>query len=321
MKKLFCLLTALAASLMLCVSAFAADNGALVVLGDSIATGYGLPGYKPGDNTSAKDSFGNRLGAQSKDYANFAVDGRTSAELLAAMDNADITEKIKTADNVVISIGGNDFLVPLSLALMEAVTKDEELMGLFMGDNANPSEADVKLLQEKLEPVMRDALNSVDVNKTFDNLDGIFRKIKTLNPDCTIVTFTVYNPFEGNKDMAFFDENAKTLLDKLNAKIYAAAGLNGVKVVDIFTAFKGNAAKYTNISSMDVHPSKDGHALYYEKLLPELSAGGQTSKPADEKPVIAPNAPNPGTGDLGMTSAVCAAALCSAIAIGTRKKR
>ncbi len=322
MKKLFCLFTALAASLMLCVSSFAAEYGSLVVLGDSIATGYGLSGYKAGDNTSAKDSFGNRLGAQFKDYANFAVDGRTSADLLAAMDNADITEKLKTADNVVISIGGNDFLVPLATALMEAVTKDEELMGMFMGENADPSGADVQRLQEKLEPVMLEALNSVDVNKTFDNLDGIFRKIKALNPDCKIVTFTVYNPFEGNKDMAFFDENAKTLLDKLNAKIYAAAGINGVKVVDIFTAFKGNAAKYTNIAVMDVHPSKDGHAVYYEKLLSELPTGGQTSKPTEEKLDTDPNPEsNPETGDFGMTASVCAVMLCSAIAISTKKKR
>ncbi len=325
MKKVFCLIMALAASLMLCVSAFAAENGALVVLGDSIASGFGLPGYTAGDNSSAKDSFGNRLGAHFKDYANFAVDGRTSAELLAAMDNADITEKIKTADNVVISIGGNDFLVPLATALMEAVTKDEELMGMFMGENAEPSGADLQLLQQKLEPIMLEALNSVDVNKSFDNLDGIFRKIKTLNPDCEIAVFTVYNPFEGNKDMAFFDENAKTLLDKLNAKIYAAAGLNGVKVIDIFTAFKGNAAKYTNIATMDVHPSKDGHALYYEKLVQTLGVDTKpVEKPAEkpeEKPAEDPDVSgNPVTGDLGMTTAVCVLMLCSALAIAARKK-
>ncbi len=318
MKKVFCLIMALTASLMLCVSAFAAESKNLVVLGDSIATGYGLPGYKAGDNSSAKDSFGNRLGAHFKDYANFAVDGRTSAELLAAMDGADITEKIKTADNVVISIGGNDFLVPLATALMEAVTKDEELMGMFMGENAAPSDADLRLLQEKLEPVMQKALDSVDVNKSFDNLDGIFRKIKTLNPDCETAVFTVYNPFEGNKDMSFFDENAKTLLDKLNTKIYAAAGLNGVKVVDIFTAFKGNPAKYTNIAKMDVHPSKDGHAMYYDKLVQTL---GVDTKPAEDPDKDPDASGNPQTGDLGMTTAVCVSMLCSAMAIAAKKKR
>ncbi len=314
MKKVFCLIMTLAASLMLCASAFAAENGALVVLGDSIATGYGLSGYKSGDNTSAKDSFGSRLGALYEDYANFAVDGRTTAELLASLDSADVTEKIKAADDIVISIGGNDYLVPLATALVDAVTKDEELLELFTGDNAEPSEADLKLLQEKLEPVLQSVLDSVDINKTFDNLDGIFSKIKSLNPDCEVVVLTVYNPFEGNEDMAFFDENAKTLLDKLNTKIYAAAGINGVKVADIFTAFKGNAAKYTNIESLDVHPNKDGHSLIYSKLTQTL--GLDTS--SAENPDVSGN---PATGDFGMTTAACVSILCSAVAITAKKKR
>lgn len=308
MKKVICLITAFTASLMLCAGSFAAEHKNLVVLGDSIATGYGLPGYTAGDNSSAKDSFGNRLGGFYENYANYAVDGRTTAELLTALDSAEITEKIQNADSVVVSIGGNDYLVPLATALMDAVTKDEELMGLFMGENANPSAADLQLLQEKLEPVMLDAINAVDIDKTFDNLNGIFGKIKKLNPDCEVVTFSVYNPFEGNKDMEFFDKNSQTMLAKLNTKIYAAAGLNGVKVIDVYTAFKGNAEKYTNISSMDVHPSKDGHGLIFEKLAGVLG-------------VDITAAANPETADFGVTAAVCAAALCSAAAISTRKKR
>lgn len=318
MKKIFCLLTALAISLVLCVSSFAAESGSLVVLGDSIATGYGLPGYVSGDNYSAKDSFGNKLGAQSKDYANFAVDGRTTAELLTALDNSDISEKIKNADSVVVSIGGNDYLVPLFTTLIDAVSKDEELMNLFMNDGSTPGEADVKRLTDKLEPVISEAMNAVDINKTYDNLNGIFGKIRKLNSDCEIVTLTVYNPFEGSKDMAFFDKTSETMLSKLNTKIYAAAGINGVKVVDVYTLFKGKPTEYTNIATMDVHPSKNGHAMIYNKLAELLPAEAQPSAPDAEKPDIAPN---PNTGDFGMITALSMAMLCSAIAISTGKKR
>ena len=309
MKKTLCFVMALAASLMLCVSAFAADYGSLVVLGDSIATGYGLPGYVAGDNTSAKDSFGNKLGAQSKDYANFAVDGRTTAELLTALDGAEISAKIKKADNVVVSIGGNDYLVPLATALMEAVYKDEELMGLF-ASGSEPTEADVKRLTEKLEPVMQNAVNSVDLNKTYNNLNGIFGKIRQLNPDCEIVTLTVYNPFEGNTNMAFFDKTSETVLAKLNTKIYAAAGINNVKVVDAYTLFKGKPTEYTNIAIMDVHPNKSGHALIYSKISALLSgaAGDNTQN-------------NPNTGSYGIVVAVGVALLCSGVAVFARKKR
>lgn len=309
MKKIICFLTAIAASLMMCVSAFAAEYGSLVVLGDSIATGYGLPGYVAGDNASAKDSFGNKLGAQSKEYANFAVDGRTTAELLTALDSADITAKIKNADSVVVSIGGNDYLVPLATALMEAVYKDEELMGLF-ASGSEPTEADVKRLTEKLEPVMQNAVNSVDLDKTYSNLNGIFGKIRQLNPDCEIVTLTVYNPFEGNTNMAFFDKSSETVLAKLNTKIYAAAGINGVKVVDAYTLFKGKPTEYTNIATMDVHPNKNGHALIYSKISALLSGSGSGD-----------TQDNPNTGSYGIIAAVGAALLCSGVAVFARKKR
>lgn len=318
MKKVFGLLTALATAFVLCVNSFAAEKGTLVVLGDSIASGYGLPGYTSGDNSSAKDSFANKLGAQFIGYSNFAVDGRTSAELLAAMDSADMTAKIKNADDVVISIGGNDYLVPLASAILTATTTDDELIDMLLNGGDKPSDADLKRLQEKLEPVIRDAVNSVDINKTFDNIDGILRKIKALNPDCEIVILTVYNPYEGNKDMPFFDENAKTALDKLNTKIYAAAGLNGAKVADIHTAFKGNAAKYTNIASMDVHPNKDGHALIYSKLSELISSGSTTTAAGGGKEEPEPSPP---TGNTGMTVVVCAAIFCSIVAISTKKDR
>lgn len=308
MKKIFCLILALAASLMVCAASFAAERKNLVVLGDSITTGYGLPGYVSGDNYSAKDSFGNRLGRYYDNYANYAVDGRTTAELLTALDNAEITAKIQNADSVVVSIGGNDYLVPLFKALIEAVQKDEELMSLFMNDGSTPSEADLKRLAEKLGPVMTDAVNAVDINKTFDNLNGIFSKIKKLNPDCEIVTLTVYNPFEGNKEMEFFDKTSETMTSKLNTKIYAAAGINGIKVIDVYTAFRGNPLKYTNISTMDVHPSVDGHGLIFDKLTEVLGIEVKTEA-------------NPETVDFGITTVFCVAMLCSAAAISTRKKR
>lgn len=299
---------ALAASLMVCTASFAAERKNLVVLGDSITTGYGLPGYVSSDNYSAKDSFGNRLGSCYNNYTNFAVDGRTTAELLTALDSAEITAKIQNADSVVVSIGGNDYLVPLFKALIEAVQKDEELTKLFANNGSTASEADLKLLADKLGPVMTDAVNAVDIDKTFDNLNSIFSKIKKLNPNCEIVTLTVFNPFEGNKDMAFFDKTSETMLAKLNTKIYAAAGINSVKVIDVYTAFKGNAVKYTNISTMDVHPSKDGHGLIFDKLTEVLGIEVKTEA-------------NPETADFGIPTATCVATICCALAISTRKKR
>ena len=81
-----------------------AESGSLVVLGDSITTGYGLDGYTAGDNSSAAGSFANQLSAGYAEYGNFAVDGRTSGELLTALEDEDVSAALAGAETVVISI-------------------------------------------------------------------------------------------------------------------------------------------------------------------------------------------------------------------------
>lgn len=56
MKKILSIFTA-AAVAAACAAAASADDRALVVLGDSITSGYGLDGYVSGDNYSAVQSF------------------------------------------------------------------------------------------------------------------------------------------------------------------------------------------------------------------------------------------------------------------------
>ncbi|MBP5604511.1 MAG: hypothetical protein J6X60_03065, partial [Ruminiclostridium sp.] len=82
MKKLAGGIAAVIASAVMLTSMVSAEDAAdtndLLVLGDSIATGYGLEGYIPGDNTSAAGSFANKLSASYDSAVNLAVDGRTA---------------------------------------------------------------------------------------------------------------------------------------------------------------------------------------------------------------------------------------------------
>ncbi|MFR0871749.1 MAG: SGNH/GDSL hydrolase family protein [Oscillospiraceae bacterium] len=112
MKRILSIIMAAAVAAACTVTA-GAEGSELVVLGDSITSGYGLDGYVSGDNYSAAGSFANMLGADFGGYENFAVDGRTSGELLTALEDADIAAALAGADTVVISIGGNDFLQPM----------------------------------------------------------------------------------------------------------------------------------------------------------------------------------------------------------------
>ncbi|MCM1165762.1 MAG: SGNH/GDSL hydrolase family protein [Lachnospiraceae bacterium] len=248
--------------------------GSLTVVGDSIASGYGLSEYVSGNNYSALDSFGSLLGAESAHYENFAADGRRSDELLSVLsdDSAPLTRSASEADSVIISIGGNDFLKPMLDAIKtQALTDTDFFLSILEGDiSANGiSEYSNGILQSALT-----AARAVDVNATVGNIRRITERIKTLNPAAQIVLLTVYNPFSGNVLLTAASEAAEEKLSELNGGIKALAD-DTIVIADVYGAFKGHEAGYTNINRLDIHPSSAGHHKIYETLseiLPKATA-------------------------------------------------
>lgn len=240
-------------------------RGSVTVLGDSIASGYGLSEYVPGNDYSAPESFGNLLGAQSSHYENYAVDGRRSDELLATVsdENDPIVRSVSDADNVIISIGGNDFLKPLLDGIKTAALTDTDFfMSVLEGDISagKISEYSNNILQSALT-----AAKGVDVDRSIGNIRGITEKILALNPDARIILLTVYNPFSGNVLLTAASEAAEEKLAELNGGIRSLADDN-VYVADIYEAFKGHEAEFTNIGRLDIHPNGAGHNRIYEVL-------------------------------------------------------
>ena len=241
------------------------DNKALVLLGDSIASGYGLAEYKAGNNYSAPLSFGNMLGAEFESYRNFAVDGRTSRQLLDALitPNEALKDALSEADVIVISIGGNDFLQPMISAVKSAAMGDYELISAILKGEFKPG-----MLGEYSQRIMNaalDAAKKVDVEQTADNIERCVGLISKINPKAGIILMTVYDPFSGNALLKAASDVAKDRLSSLNAGITALEGGN-VKVIDVYKAFDGKAAEYTNINRLDIHPNAEGHNRIYELL-------------------------------------------------------
>ena len=105
MKKLICALLCVTL-LWLSTSMAYADTSEdeLVVLGDSIAAGYGIE--------DPEDVYG-YLVSYERDFmlSNYAVSGDDTTDLLQLIEkNRQVKNHLKTAETVVISIGGNDFL-------------------------------------------------------------------------------------------------------------------------------------------------------------------------------------------------------------------
>lgn len=295
MKKILSIFTA-AAVAAACAASASADDRALVVLGDSITSGYGLDGYVSGDNYSAAQSFANRLGGEFGSYENYAVDGRTSGELLTALDDADIAAALAGADTVVVSIGGNDFLQPMLGAVQDAVMSDPDLLSAIQGGDVQLDEDNYMQIMSQMMSLMLDAVDAVDVSAIGGNICSILSEISDLNSECQVILLTVYDPFEGVQGMEMMDVAAREKLGELNAEISAEASEHGAQVADVHSAFAGHALDYTNISSMDIHPNKDGHGVIYS-LLSDLTSQ-QTSAPAGGE-----SAETDGSGNTGDASA------------------
>ncbi|NLK24198.1 MAG: hypothetical protein GX309_09555, partial [Clostridiales bacterium] len=94
-------------------------NKNFLVLGDSIGTGYGL--------SSEDFSYGKKLSTKlNMNYTNLAVDGSTSKSLLDELNNEDYINKVKEAEIINISIGGNDVMLPLLDIINRHIHADDE---------------------------------------------------------------------------------------------------------------------------------------------------------------------------------------------------
>lgn len=274
MKKIVS--SAVAAAVALSAAALpvcAAEKGSLLVMGDSITSGYGLDGYVSGDNTSAKDSFANILSADYENYINLAVDGRTTAELLEAVTNdEDFKNAIADADDIVISIGGNDVLMPMLTSVQSIMTEDEEFLSL-VADGTITSDNILTEVYTRFGPQIVESIKDIDYSVTAENISSILDNVQDINSDCDVYILTLYDPFEGWEVVPELTEASVSSTAAINECITSAAAAHeNVYVVDVGEAFKGNAEKYTNIGISDVHPSKDGHKLISELIAEAMDA-------------------------------------------------
>ncbi len=247
--------------------------GNITVLGDSIASGYGLPDYTSGNNYSAPLSWGNLLGEESSRYENFALDGRTSEELLAALEQPTdaLKNSLESADCVVVSIGGNDFLGRMMKAVKYAALTDTEMISALLNGEFR-AEMLGELTDRLLKAVMSEMRN-VDLDKTVSNIRGVTEKISQLNPDAQIVLLTIYDPFSEHILLSGISDTAEGVLSELNGKIAALADDSpNIKIADVHAAFADNASRFTNINRLDIHPSAAGHERIYELLCGIIAA-------------------------------------------------
>lgn len=283
------------------------NNVSLVALGDSITTGYGLPGYTPPTLTSqayASDSFVEVLKiTQNFTTANFAIDGLTASQLAMASNpqimNPMQKVALQNATMISITIGGNDLLgafyaamgAQMGITNVDATTMPIIQAAIIAGASGAPGTQAQGLMLMKAIMQVAGSMNNIAAAFAQD-LTTIVMNVKRVNPTAKIVIQTIANPY---KDLP--NESLVAALDSgvsaLNTIITSGSIVGGYQVVDVYTAFKSSSEILTNATNpsmpLDPHPNAAGH-----KVIANLMAEEVGHSYTDWEIIIAPTCVTPG---------------------------
>ena len=247
-----------------------------VALGDSITTGYGLASFIKNDvsNKASVKNYVNKLGKKlGANTVNLGVEGLDSTGLLNAIvnpateDQKAAVDKIRTANVITVSIGGNNLLLPLITAINDKLGKDKTIY------NATEQDLSAAMTNMFFDDAAMTKLNNALSAATiaFNGESGkagdftnIISAVKKLNPKAQIVVQTVYDPYRFSFT-SMFDSIIKSMNDKI---IKDSANGRNYKVADIYSAFSkakpGSALVNADTGkSYDPHPTAEGHQVIY----------------------------------------------------------
>ena len=214
---------------VLSVAAAAADRPFYLVLGDSIAYGSGL--------SNPKDAVYGKVVADTNgyEYANYAVPGHTTANLMKRMENETVRAAIARADIISISIGGNNFLLGnLNALLFDGIVKQE---------------------YTRLDEIAAGF---------YDDLDTIVTTIRAQNADAAIVLQTLYNPQTG-----YVGDVYQQGADRLNKALraYDEAHPGAILIADVGAALTDSDRDFAEDR---IHPSAAGNEKIARVVLQTL---------------------------------------------------
>ena len=243
----------------------------LVALGDSITTGYEMPGGRYGC-----DNYVNLIAAAfektSDEYRNHAVNGYTVTDLLELIPN--YREDISKAEIIVFDIGYNDILNPIFAYMADAVesTGRRVLKVRDLEDGWNSMTDEQRM---KAEKALMNALDGPYFSGLLEEfsrgVDEVLALLREYAPDARIYMQTIYNPLAALNAMNSFSD---AVIKKLNGILVAAAEENKCGCYDVFSAFDGKESEYTYMANYDIHPNETGHAVMHELFMEALAKDG-----------------------------------------------
>lgn len=264
-------------------AAAAEDISSIVVLGDSIASGYGLA---EGEKTYG-EIVGNYYGAKTDNYAK---SGDATTDLIAALESptTELSASIKGADYVIVSVGGNDMLQYASNYLLKVCANvgvlksgytkadipekptfadldrlvDREALKTYASANPVPMNSNIQKLRGNMVFKKADhpAYDCVIETRVIPNIKKINADIEALNPEAKVVYQTIYDPAQFDEEYykATYTGNTLKVMNLLRP-VFASvtesfreqlmeADLGGALIADVYTDFTSlddSGAKYS----------------------------------------------------------------------------
>lgn len=134
---------------------------AIVSVGDSLTQGVGDSTGKGGYIPYLQTLLEETKGVNKADFLNYGVRGNRSDQLLKRIKTEEVSESIKKADGVIITIGGNDIM---------------------------------KVVRNNITNLQMDSFKA-QLSEYEDNLNNVLASIREYNPKAVVIVIGVYNPF------------------------------------------------------------------------------------------------------------------------------
>lgn len=213
---------------------FVPSNLNVVAIGDSLTAGVGDADNNGGYVGDVSDLLQREENISSVDVSNFGVRGHKTTDLIKVLGNEKVIEKLRDADIILMTIGGNDIM---------KVTRNH-------------------IINLKLEPYREE---QPLFEKRFKK---IMKTIRTANPDAVIVYTGLYNPF---KYMLPELSEIDTIVEEWNLTSNRIIMEDGnaifVPIQDLFSNKSVGKLLYID----EFHPSETGYSLIADRVYSSLS--------------------------------------------------
>ena len=312
MKKLATLLltAALTASAVPAIPASAAGSSPenVLILGDSIASGYGLDENEKNYGDIIADYYGCPV-------TNFAVPGITTNDLLTAVKGMNDTQKaaLAKADVIIISIGGNDMIQYAGKRLVDyAFSRTDHK---FVKDGVSASDVPEKITPSDMINIlnirgedglkeyvtkggltammeMNTLLSSICTNITdsgdgyagivpdqiVTNLNAIVSELKACNSDARIIIQTLYQPVQLDPEFVsqtFGTGNYYQMLKQLRINFNSVIKLSYNEAIKKISGTETADIYYTFTSTENgvSNEKNPGHAYVFTDIQETMAEG------------------------------------------------